>query len=763
MAKRKVKRRRVDGIDPPDKGRLNDETTEDILDESLEQEENDNHPLAEVLGEKFEVYRKARVDIEAEWEQDFANYMQEYRPEGSNSEGVGWRARVFHPMTRVKVTVAMSQISDVWFQGGRFPFDLKNSPIPDSPNEGLKELGFDLGDRLDRMRMKIKDQLIESKAKDELLAAGLNNAIFGTAVIRCPFITERKRNRYTAELPKGMVLPDIPPEPNPADFAEFPPEQQEQAFGEAQQMHAAAIEEAQRITRENVIFKLEEFSEIVPMIENIDPWDFFADPESLGNTQRMNGMFCRSYLTPAELDTRGKMKDEDGKAFYDEDVVTQILQMNTKDYMDASAGRHRQQLQVHESEHSIAIFEYAGVVTKLDLKHHPELKVGDEIKDIDPVEILCTFCRGKVLRLKMNKFPGKMRPYHMVQWERLPGRPYGRGLARQLRDPQAVMNGFLRGYIDNKKLAGNLLFAISEDALEPGTDLSLRPGKNFRFRAGMDIREKFQTITIPDITGGLLEGMIRADEWGDLASGLPKVLEGEAIRGGATTAFEINQRVSSAAKQIGLVLRYFDERIIEPMILSLYHWNMAQDDDPEIKGDFEVVATGFGTFQNKSVRSQLLKGFLAMVQSMPALASRYKLDVLMDQIAVADDVDIDEFRKTKDEIKATERAAIEEQQAASEAAQAAQAAQQQLIDRELAIQESKVQSDAQLGEAEIQLKAQLSEAELQLQAQEGEAERENELTLKLMDIEMKEKMAAEKAISDKATEKKKVTGARSSK
>lgn len=680
--------------------------------EIIEKEENGD-PLISILMKRFESYKSARKTTEVDWDLDYSNYMQEYKPEGSNSEGKNWRTRAFHPMTRSKINVAMSQISDIWFQGGRFPFNLKNTPVPDSPNEGLLELGFDLDERLDRMKLKITDQLIESKAKDELLACALNCAILGTGVIRCPELVTKKRNRYTADIPP---LPDILPEPNPDEFAELG----EEAFSEALQAFKESQQAAQEFVRKNAKFKLEEFTETVPMVSNIDPWDFFPDPESLGDTQKMTGMFYRAHMTPKGMYDLGSVVDEDGDKVYNIEAINEILRENNKDARDDSSGRHRTSLQPEDSSTSIITFEYAGVVTKMDLIGHPDLNIDTELNDIDPIEVIVTFSRGRILRVKENKFPGKMRPYHMVQWERLPGQPQGRGLARQLRDPQSVMNGFLRAFIDNKKLSGNLIFAISEDALEPGTDLTLRPGKNFRFREGVNIKDKFQTIEIPDVTGGLLEGMLRVDDWADLASGLPKTLEGEVIRGPQQTAFEINARISSAAKQLGLVLRYFDERIIEPMIIALYHWNMAQSDDPDIKGDFEVQATGFSTFQNKSILANQLRQFLALIISDPELREEYDITGISEKIAIANDLNPDELKKSPEQKDAARQAAIEEQ-------------------RQIANQQAETEAAAQQAETQ-RLEAEQIESDVDRdhKSQENELERESKLKLKIIDAESKE-------------------------
>ena len=268
----------------------------------------------------------------------------------------------------------------------------------------------------------------------------------------------------------------------------------------------------------------------------------------------------------------------------------------------------------------------------------------------------------------------------------------------------------MRAYIDNKNLAGAGMLAIRAGSLDPMDDASPMPGKVIKLRPEVrDIREAIQQFTFPDVGSSILEAVDRAENLGDTASGIPKALEGQAVQGPQETAFEINQRITSAAKQIGLVLKYFDERVVCPMIRSLYHWNMAmsQAADADMRGDYEIHATGFSSYQDRVVKGTALRNFLGLIgnlaQAFPELQAKYDTAAIIAAIARTEDIDPEELLRDKDEAKA-----MQEQQAQAMAQAQQELAQAQQEKNQL--DQAKIQSTAQI--AEGKRKADLLKAKL---------------------------------------------------
>lgn len=601
----------------------------------MKQTEN-NTPLIKLLEERFSEWSQARSEREIAWESAWRNYMGQFRPELKPSEGEKWRSRVFFPLTKHKVALAVSNIADVVFQGGRFPFDIKNTPIPDSPdNAALKDLGFDMEERVKNMKALIEDQLIESKAEDQLYDCLLTAAIYGTACMRGPVVKMRPRNRWMAVTERE--LPDLPPRPSP------------EANLEEHMRWEEALRAARNEAERNLRFEMESRLEAAPAVEALDIWDVYPDPDCEGDIQKGLGVIYRSFYTEAELIDLTGLADADGTPVYNTEEIRLLLRerksgegCGDRGYV----GPHRRDPS-EASTGMIAVYEFAGTVTRRDLEGITgfDAEEGDEL---DSAEVIATFAEGRLLRLARNDHPAKIRPYHLVQWERIPGSPWGRGVAENMKHPQSMANGLLRTMLDNKTLSSNLMFAVDESGLENPSDLRYRPGFRFRLKPGFRAEEVVKSIVVPDISAGILDGLQLAINIADSASGVPDIVEGSRDKA-PETAFAVEQKLSTALKQLGLVIRYFDERLIEPIVRSLYHWNMRYHHDNRVKGDFDIIATGFTSFHSKLMRSYQLRSWLLMASDNAEIRKKTKLSSLLSEYARTVDLDPSQVLLEEDE------------------------------------------------------------------------------------------------------------------
>ncbi len=688
--------------------------------------------IARILTTRFENWRDARKPIEREWRLAFNNFVGRYKKELKSGEGETWRSRAFFPMTKQKVQSALAQIADSVFQGGKFPFDMTLTTLADSPNEALRDAAFDLEERLDKHKLLITDQLEETNAKKELLDAFRSGAIYGTCCIKSPVIMKRERNRFVSNLPDDVDLVPVSPEPAEPEVPEDATDEQRQEIanefeGRFNRFIGETEENQNRITQFST-FEMETFTEFSPGIENKDIWDIYIDPET-EDVQKGTGVYERMLLTDAELEEMRSRteptgeKDEDGedivRPVFDNDALTMLIleSREVADTTEDDKGNHRERENKKGTLKNTEVFEYSGILSKKDILDGGQAETfgiteKDLEDDIGVMEVIATFSNNKLLRIIENPLPGQIRPFHVSQWERIPGRPYGRGIARNVRDAQSVANGFLRAFIDNKNLAAVLMFAIDEGALAPGTDLKMRPGKNFRFIQGTNLREAFQTITVPDITDNILEGLARAIEFGDQASGVPKIVEGDpGVKN--QTAFAAQQQVAAAAKQLGLVIRNYDE-MNSSIIRSLYQWNMLHSEDEDIKGDFDIIATGFTSFQSKAIKSISLRNLLVIAQSDPESRLLINTEAIIRELTKLEDLNEEQFLNTPEEVERLR----EEESKRVQAAIASQAqAEQTKIDAEtqgkLQVQQLKGQQDQQQSETELVLKSEMELAKLE--------------------------------------------------
>ena len=649
------------------------------------------------LIEQFEVYSENREKtVEAIWIACRCNFNSTQIESNTSyvdgDLGSAWKDTSFYPITEMKVMAAVAQISDVLFRGNSFPYSINSTPIEDSPMNDLLEkeainpegvqVGLKIEDRIASMKKHIDDIIIESKAVQEALKAIYSGALYGTSVIESPFIVSRKRRIRDF---KRDVLGN---------------------------------------NKATVTIK----EQTQPSIRNLNVWDFFPDPENDGDAQKGMGCFHREFYSKADL------KDLEAhwilaETEYDKKQFNLLFESayNASGYnTGSSTSEDPSRRDIDKPYKGFEMLKYCGKVQNSKLIGY----IKDLPRDTQAfTEVIVFFSReGHILTVEKNPYPAQKRPFHMVAWNDVPGSPWGIGVGQKLFHVQANINNLLRLYMDNKNLSGNVLFAIDKHSLDSDTDLAIYPGKGFEFDSTEgDISRVLKQFIIQDVTGGVLEAISQMIQWADQASGVPRVLEGQPGTK-ESTAYAESQRILAASKQLGLVLKNYDNQGWVPIIESIYDWLMEFGEEERAKGDFAVNATGFSNFESKNLKVFNIEKRLQMYNSMPVVQAFTKIKALLDDLAEAENVEPSKYYYTEEEV-------------------------QQKTQREMQ-QQAKMQSEAtqnafQMFMAQLNATTQAKIAEKQVDVQ-GMLEKENVKAASKMEMEdKKQKFEALKELSSR--------------
>jgi len=671
------------------------------------------------LSDLLEEWKSHRTsEVEDIWDRAYRNFKGDFddiEHRGSKSSA-SWRSKAFYPLTEQKVTAAQAQLQDVLFKGGRFPYDVKGSPLPDDPlvqadaeqaTEGGGRVQFvgqvqekaatkaEIDQRIKNMRKRLDDQFAEADASSVGLRSLYDGALYGTAFLESPRIIRKKRYRWE--------------------------------------------------TKSNGEYVKNEVYEDVPTVVNLSPWDCWPDPECGGMVSDGIGFFHRERMSaPALHDLFDlvfpskdiEMKDAESEEYeyeYNREQFEALIDdISEDDYVQGVS--HDDNLGPNAASDTGSankiydVYHFAGSVQNKYVKEFiPDLKGSDTAYS----EVIVVMCKNRVIKCVINPFPGQRRPYHMVPWTSIPGSAFGRGVAEKIFDAQKNVNRLMRMYIDNKRLSGNLMTAIDKSKMARGTDLTLYPGKNWEFEGAFqdaDVRKLFQSVVFPDVTNGVLEAIGTMVAWADQSSGIPKILEGQPGQD-SSTAYAENQRIAAASKQLGLVLKNYDMHAWVPIVESFYDWNMQYLKDQSVKGDFQIIATGFATFENKHLRKMDLERLLMLSQQLPALQVKVKSDPIVEDWALAANIDPDRYLLSKEEVAAK----MEQQQ---QEAMQNQAAMMQL---EQSKQNMEHQFEIELKQIEQQMSGQIRMALAELQAQTKQMSEETKRLTTLAKIEADEK------------------------
>jgi len=300
------------------------------------------------------------------------------------------------------------------------------------------------------------------------------------------------------------------------------------------------------------------------------------------------------------------------------------------------------------ANNNFEVLEYWGI---MDAEYAREvgIELGEEVDDLDEVQVNAWVCGNKILRAVINPFTPYRIPYHAFPYERNPYNFFGIGVAENMNDSQQVMNGHARMAIDNLALAGSLVFDVDETALVGGQSMEIYPGKIFRRQTG-NPGTAINGLKFPNTAP---ENMMMFDRFRQLAdeqTGIPSYSHGQTgVQSMTRTASGMSMLLGAASLNIKTVVKNLDDFLLKPLGESYFQWNMQFfEGDMDVKGDLEIKASGTNSLMQKEVRSQRLTMFLQTAQN-PAVAPFVKISKLISELAYSLDLDPEEILNDPEE------------------------------------------------------------------------------------------------------------------
>ena len=600
--------------------------------------------LARLVGYVLEKYKKSedsRRQDEDRWLKAYRNYRGLYGPDVQFTEAE--KSRVFVKVTKTKTLAAYGQIVDVLFANNKFPISVEPTVLPEGvddtvhfdpqkPDSGPTDVYGYAGDGKDlppgatrssllqlgpleskladvngltkgpgltpssitfhpamvaakKMEKKIMDQLDESHASKQLRSTAFEMPLFGTGIMKGPFVTDKEYPNWDEE---GNYTPTI---------------------------------------------------KTMPSTSHVSVWNFYPDPDA-------SNMDEAQYVVERHKMSRSQLRALKKRPFFRESVIDEVIQLGegyTKKYWEDDLKDYTTEYDIDRFE----VLEYWGVVDT-ELLEQSNVPVPSNLGNLDELQANIWYCNGRILRAVLNPFKPANIPYYAVPYELNPYSFFGVGIAENMDDTQTLMNGFMRMAVDNAVLSGNLLIEIDETNLVPGQDLSVYPGKVFRRQGGAPGQAIFGT-KFPNVSNENLQLFDKARVLADESTGFPSFAHGQTgVSGVGRTASGISMLMNAAAGGIKTVIKNVDDYLLGPIGKAMFAYNMQFDFDAEIKGDLEVRSRGTESLMANEVRSQRLMQFL-QVASNPQLAPFAKFPYIVREIAKSMDLDPDKVTNSMEE------------------------------------------------------------------------------------------------------------------
>jgi len=615
--------------------------------------DNQNNPviqgLASHVKKRWESAKTAKQEPEQRLLQCLRQRNGEYDPDKLAAIKQQGGSEIFMMLTSTKCRGASSWLRDTLLGAGADkPWSLSATPIPDLPpdvmmqakqavmqavqmmiestgqpptpdiirtelermrDEAMRLLNDQAVKRVDRMEMKMEDQLTEGRFLEALSEFIDDIVTFPTALLKGPV----PRKRKTLEWQGGGLVP------------------------------------VEKITLE---------------WERVDP--FMCYPAPWAATPH-DGFFIERHRL-----TREDVEAMIGVPGYDEAALREILtnfgvgqtELLSVDQAMASAEGKNTSESSHAKDVIDAIQLWDSVQGQLLVDWGMPSEGVPDLQKSYPCEVWVI--GSTVIKAVLNYDPLGRKPYYSASYEKIPGAFWGNGVCDLIRDCQAMCNASARSLSNNMGISSGPQVGVNVSRLPPGEKITqMYPWKIWQFQSAdyqdtakpldffqpgsnanelMAVFEKFQTL---------------ADEY----SGIPRYMTGEQAPGAGRTASGLSMMISNASKSIKSVISSIDHNVITPLLERLYQHNLRYAADPDLIGDINIVAKGAMSLVAKESAAVRRTEFLQLVLTNPTAQAISGLDgtaELMRDHAKLLDMNIDKIVPSEEKIKA-KMAAMEQQ------------------------------------------------------------------------------------------------------
>lgn len=484
-------------------------------------------------------------------------------------------------------------------------------------------------------------------------------------------------------------------------------------------------------------------------IESVRPDEFIPDPsgknlhEMLGFAQKLQAVPTHSILEKIE------------KGIYRKEALPYVAGMvpHTTGY-EADASEVERTFSQGEGD-SMEVVEYHGKVplyklndahigtTPLDEILGIDIKARPEYGDGPLVEAIVTIGNGSILlRAKLNPFTMKDRAFVAFQFEKVPGRFWGRGVAEKGYNPQKALDAEIRSRIDALGFISSPMLGVDSGRIPRGFKMEIKPGKLWKTNGPP--REILQPIEIGNLNAatfnqaGEMERMVQMGTGAfDTAGSM-----GQSSTSGANSASTNSLMMGAFVKRSKRSIQNFTRNLVSP-VLKKTLWRYMQFEPKRYSADYEFkIVTGTGIVAREVEAMQLTQLMGMLPKEFPQLGAVVAKGIVENSAVF----NKNEIMKAIDEaMKPPPEEEVERQKQLADAQLEAQLAQAQgyLLENQLTmakIRETLAKAEVNARKADVEeVKVDQEQQRIQLQSKEIEQfEEQNRIAMERLKLQEKQ-------------------------
>lgn len=306
------------------------------------------------------------------------------------------------------------------------------------------------------------------------------------------------------------------------------------------------------------------------------------------------------------------------------------------------------------------LLERWGYLTGRELADAGVALNEDEFAEVFPS---CVWMLGDyIIKASINPMEGIDIPYHFYPYQSDDSSFWPEGIAAQLRTPQSGVNSAVRAMQDNANLSCGPIHGINIAHLAQGQSLAdMRAGKVFLIdNPNVKINDVMQSTIVPS---AIEHNLSLTQFWCNVADEVstPRFNQGDSsVKGAGETASGLSMLMGASNILLKDHVKDFDDNVVSPFIRAMFHWNMRWNERDDIKGDFEVIASGSQSLIAKEVRAQQIPAliqYLGVPLFEPYLKAKELLEVALEQT----DLPAERIMRTDDEAEQYKQQQLMEQ------------------------------------------------------------------------------------------------------
>ncbi|WP_027179458.1 portal protein [Maridesulfovibrio bastinii] len=530
----------------------------------------------------FTEAEEARSAKEDSWTKDYLQVKSRY--EQGEIKKIK-RSKIYVPSTRVKMNTVMTQVMDLLFPStGERNWDLKPSPRPElhpSIVSHYKQLAAGQGQQISSDEL---ENYIEKQAKESCTEMGneIADQLVGGSGRKsyrsvCRSVMEQKL-KYGTGILKGPLVR----------------EEYREAYA-VQQDGSWRLEKSQS-------------TELKPYFEDVSVWNIYPDPNAtaLGDCE---------FIIQDHIYNRQQVLDLLAYPGFKEKLIRRYLEDHNDGDLDsykAFKGNGITGENTHRTEKRYRVYEFWGSLSGNQLS-----SVGLEIPEENAADVFPAnvwMLGDLVIKAVINPLEGSSIPYQFDYFVKDEDSIWGDGLPKLLRHPQKALNASMRMLLDNAAVSCGPQVGVNMSAIRPGEDpRDIYPFKLWAFSSVEDMNKALKFFSVPSYTNELM-ALVRVfnDMVDDMS--VPRFMggDGSQMRGAGKTARGLSMLIGAAHQILKDLVKSHDENITRPFFRKMYFWNMQFNSRSEIKGDYEIIATGTSVLMAKEVQLERMQTILAI-------------------------------------------------------------------------------------------------------------------------------------------------------